>query len=413
MSTVVNRFIRYAKIDTQSDYFSQSCPSTQKQFDLARLVADELRSIGLEDISLDEKGYLMATLPANTDKETPVLGLIAHFDTSPDLTGTNVNPQIVTYQGGDLILDENNQVILSPKEFPDLEKYVGQTLITTDGTTLLGADDKAGIAEIVTAMEYLVNRPEIKRGKIRIGITPDEEIGRGPDHFDLEKFGADFAYTIDGGELGELQYENFNAAEAWLHIHGRSVHPGSARNKMVNSIWIAMEFANMLPAQMRPEYTDNYEGFFHIDIVQGGVDKTSLRLIIRDHNRDKFNEMKRILQQAVAFLNAKHGPETIELTITDQYYNMREKVEPVQYVINIARQAFEDRGIQPLIIPIRGGTDGARLSYRGLPTPNIFAGGHNFHGRYEYIPTASMDKAVEVIIRIVELTYERGMVKND
>lgn len=407
MERLIDRFIKYVKIDTKSDPHSTSCPSTEKQFNLARELTKELEDMGLKDVSMDENGYVMATLPSNTDKAIPKLGFIAHMDTSPDMSGENVNPQIVkAYDGGDIILNEEKNVILSPDDFPELKNYIGEDLITTDGTTLLGADNKAGVAEIMMAVEYLANNPQIKHGDIKIGFTPDEEIGRGADKFDVEKFDADIAYTVDGGEIGELEYENFNAAYAKIKVNGRNVHPGSAKNKMINSILIAMEFNSMLPLNQVPQYTEGYEGFFHLNNIGGNVEETTLDYIIRDHDKEKFEEKKQRIEKAVEYLNSSIGKGTIELEMKDQYYNMKEKIKPVMHIVETAKEAMEEVGVKPIIKAIRGGTDGARLSYMGLPCPNIFTGGHNFHGKFEYIPIASMEKAVEVIVKIVEL-YSR------
>ncbi|HOB34353.1 MAG TPA: peptidase T [Bacillota bacterium] len=404
MEKVVERFLRYVAIDTQSDPESSSFPSTAKQLDLARLLVRELEEIGMQDVTLDENGYVMATLPANVRQDIPTIGFIAHMDTSPDMSGKNVRPVLVeNYDGGDIVLNREKNIILSPADFPDLKNYAGETLITTDGTTLLGADNKAGIAEIITAMEYLLTHPEIEHGEIKVAFTPDEEIGRGADRFDVGKFNAAFAYTVDGGPLGELEYENFNAASARIRIQGRNVHPGSAKNKMVNSMLIAMELNSLLPPGERPEYTDGYEGFFHLTGINGDVEETRLQYIIRDHFRDLFEKKKQVLRAAADFLNLKYGSGTVELEITDTYYNMKEKIEPVLEIVDLAKRAMEEVGVTPLITPVRGGTDGARLSYMGLPCPNIFAGGHNYHGKYEYIPVSSMRKAVEVILKIIEL----------
>ncbi len=408
MKTVADRFLTYAKIDTQSDETSKTCPSTEKQLDLAKVLIKELEEFGLEDIDLDENGYIMATLPSNTNKDVPVLGFLAHMDTSPDMSGTNVRPKIVeNYDGSDLILDKQNNVVLSPKDFPELLEYTGQDIITTDGTTLLGADDKAGVAEIMSAMQYLNDHPEIRHGKIRVGFTVDEEIGRGADHFDVKKFGAKYAYTLDGGHVGELEYENFNAALAAVTVQGRNVHPGTAKNTMVNAMHLAMEFNELLPSDQRPEYTEGYEGFFHLIDFKGEVEETVFRYIIRDHDRDKYEVKKNLIRDCAEFMNKKYGSGRVKLEITDQYFNMREMVEPVKFIVDIAEQAMIDCDVDPIIKPIRGGTDGSRLSYMGLPCPNIFAGGHNFHGKYEYVPIPSMEKAVKVIVRIVELFAER------
>ncbi len=409
MENILDRFLRYAKIDTQSDENSQTTPSTEKQWNLARLLVDELQDLGLSDAYVDEYCYVYATLPSNiTDgRKVATIGFIAHMDTSPDFTAENVNPQVIeNYDGGDIVLNDEENIVLSPKDFPELKNYIGQTLITTDGKTLLGADDKAGIAEIMSALEYLVNHPEIKHGTIKVAFTPDEEIGRGTKYFDVKGFGADFAYTLDGGEIGELQFENFNAAEAKLTIHGRNVHPGTAKNQMINSQHVAMELVSLLPANERPEYTEGYEGFFHLISFTGSVEETRLHFIIRDHDRQKFEHKKAIMQKAVQFINEKYRRNIIDLQLRDQYYNMREKIEPVMYVIELAKQAMIQADVVPIIRPVRGGTDGAMLSYMGLPTPNIFTGGHNFHGRFEYIPLESMHKATEVVIGIIQLAAE-------
>ncbi|MBS4539072.1 peptidase T [Clostridium sp. D2Q-11] len=409
MNNVVERFIKYIKFDTQSDPTSETCPTTSKQLDFAKELYKELMEIGLKDVSLDQNGYLMANLPSNTDKDVPTIGFIAHMDTAPDMTGKNVNPQIVeNYDGKDIVLNKDKNIILSPKDFPEILDYKNMDLITTDGTTLLGADDKAGLAEIVTAMEYLINHPEIKHGEIKVGFTPDEEVGRGADKFDVAKFGADFAYTMDGGPIGELEYENFNAAEAIVHIQGRNVHPGSAKNKMINSIIIGTEFNLMLPENSKPEYTEKYEGFYHLISFEGSVENTKLHYIIRDHDKDKFENKKRIINDIVDFLNSKYGENTVSIEIKDQYYNMKEKIEPVMDIVYNAKKAMESIDIIPDIKPIRGGTDGSRLSYMGLPCPNIFTGGHNFHGKFEFIPIHSIKKAVELIVKIAELNVENN-----
>ncbi|MDP4209362.1 MAG: peptidase T [Bacteroidota bacterium] len=403
MEKLVERFIRYAKINTRSDDKSKSCPSTPGQTVLANMLANEMKMIGLQDILIDKNGYVMATLPGNISKEVPVIGFLAHLDTSPDYTAENVNPLLKKYTGKDILLNTKENIVLSPREFPMLNDYTGQTLITTDGTTLLGADDKAGIAEIITAMEYLINHPEIKHGPVRIAFTPDEEIGRGADKFDVEKFCAQFAYTVDGGALGELEYENFNAAKAKISIQGLNVHPGTAKNKMKNSMLIAMELNNMLPASAVPEHTDAYEGFFHLTEITGTVENTTVNYIIRDHDLTLFNKKKELMVKIVNFLNIKYGLNTVKLDMLDQYYNMKEKIEPIFHIVELAQQAIIESGIAPKVIPIRGGTDGSRLSYMGLPCPNLFAGGHNFHSRFEFIPVKSMEKAVEVIVKITEL----------
>lgn len=403
MEQIKERFLKYIQIDTQSDPESQTTPSTEKQWDLARLLARELEDIGLEEVSIDENAYIMATLPSNVAHEVPTIGFISHFDTSPDYSGSGVKPMIhENYQGQDLVLSEKDNIVLSPSYFDDLLLYKGQTLITTDGSTLLGADDKAGIAEIVTAMEHLVRHPEIKHGKIRVAFTPDEEIGRGAHKFDVEKFGADWAYTMDGSQVGELEYENFNAAGATVTIHGKIVHPGYAKGKMINSMLIASEFIQKLPAQEIPQETEGYEGFFHLQQMKGEVEETRLDYIIRDHDMDLFEARKKEMLRVVEELNAKHGENTVEVEIKDQYFNMREKVEPVMHIVDVAREGMKELGIEPIVKPIRGGTDGSQLSYMGLPCPNIFAGGHNFHGRYEYVPLESMIKATEVIVKIAE-----------
>ncbi|MGC1204129.1 MAG: peptidase T [Flavobacteriaceae bacterium] len=402
---ITNRFISYVTIDTESDPTSKTIPSTKKQWDLANKLAEELKTIGLQDVTIDKHAYIMATLPSNVDYYVPTIGFISHFDTSPDFTGAHVKPQIhENYLGGDILLNKEENVVLSPDYFEDLRLYIGQTLITTDGTTLLGADDKAGICEIVSAMEYLVNHPEIKHGKIRIGFTPDEEIGRGAHKFDVEKFGADWAYTMDGSQIGELEYENFNAASAIVKIKGKIVHPGYAKGKMVNSMYIATEFINSLPMMETPEHTEGYQGFFHLHDIEGNVDETTLQYIIRDHDKGHFEARKDMMQKLTNELNSQYDNEVITTEIKDQYFNMKEKIEPVMHIVDIAEEAMKQLGIKPLIKPIRGGTDGSQLSYMGLPCPNIFAGGHNFHGRYEYVPVESMIKATEVICKIAELT---------
>ncbi|WP_141503526.1 peptidase T [Paenibacillus luteus] len=404
---IMNRFIKYAQVETQSDDSSETCPSTPGQWVLARMLVEELASIGMQEITIDDNGYVMATLPANTDKNIPTIGFLAHIDTATDFTGTNVKPKIVeNYDGQDIILNEALNIILSPKEFPELTGYQGHTLITTDGTTLLGADDKAGIAEIMTAMAHLIRHPELKHGKIRVAFTPDEEIGRGPHKFDVAAFDAVYAYTMDGGPLGELQYESFNAAGALITCKGKNVHPGTAKGKMVNSAKIAMELHGRLPADEVPELTEGYEGFFHLTSIEGDVEQTQLRYLIRDHDGTKFQERKALLSSIVKDLQAKYGEHRIELEIKDQYFNMGEKIEPVKEVVDIAQQALENLGIKPLIQPIRGGTDGSQLSYMGLPTPNLFTGGENYHGRYEYVSVDNMEKAVNTILEIVKL-YEQ------
>lgn len=406
---LIQRFFSYITVDTQSDPESNTTPSTQKQWDLANKLVEELKRIGLQEVTIDQNSYIMATLPSNIDKEVPVIGFVSHFDTSPDFTGTNVKPQIIeNYDGKDIVLNAEKDIILAPDYFEDLLLYKGQTLITTDGTTLLGADDKAGICEIVTAMEYLINHPEIKHGKIRIGFTPDEEIGRGAHKFDVQKFGADWAYTVDGSQVGELEYENFNAAGAVVTIQGKIVHPGYAKGKMINSMYIATDFINSLPRLETPEHTEGREGFFHLTSIKGEVDKTILHYIIRDHDRDKFEARKKMMEDLTSELNKQFEGDLISIEIKNQYFNMREKIEPVMHIVDIAEEAMKNAGITPIIKPIRGGTDGSQLSFMGLPCPNIFAGGHNFHGRYEYIPVESMEKAVEVIVNIAQLTAEKA-----
>ena len=405
MQHIIDRFFSYVTIDTESDPNSETTPSTAKQWDLANKLVEELKAIGLSDVSIDENAYIMATLPSNVEHNVPTIGFISHFDTSPDFTGANVKPQIVkNYNGKDIVLNAEQDIILSPDYFEDLLMYKGQTLITTDGTTLLGADDKAGITEIVTAMEYLINHPEIKHGTIKVGFTPDEEIGRGAHKFDVKKFGADWAYTMDGSQVGELEYENFNAAGAKIIVKGKIVHPGYAKGKMINSMYYASEFINVLPRLETPEHTEGYEGFFHLHNMKGAVEETILEYIIRDHDKVKFEARKALMEKIVDDLNTKYESEVFKLEMKDQYFNMKEKVEPVMHIVDIAEEAMKAVGIEPLIKAIRGGTDGSQLSYMGLPCPNIFAGGHNFHGRYEYVPVESMQKAVEVIVKIAELT---------
>lgn len=401
--TVVDRFLKYATFATQSDEESGITPSTSGQRVFAEALVKELEALGLEEISLDDNSYLMATLPSNMeDKEVPTIGFISHLDTSPDMSGEGVKPRIVSYAGGDIVLNEAENIVLSPRMFPEMEQYIGQDLIVTDGTTLLGADDKAGVAAIISAVAYLKEHPEIKHGKIRIGFTPDEEIGAGADHFDVEKFGCEFAYTVDGGEIGELEYENFNAAAAKVVFSGRNVHPGTAKDKMVNASLLAVEFASMLPADQRPETTEGYEGFFHLTTMVGSVEQAVLQYIVRDHSRELFEQKKQLLEQITAQLNKKY-PGMVSLEMHDQYYNMREIVEPKKYIVDLASEAMEAVGVKPQIKPIRGGTDGARLSFMGLPCPNLFTGGHNFHGRYEYIPIPSLQKSMETVVKIAEL----------
>lgn len=409
MQHIIDRFISYVTVDTESDPNSNTTPSTAKQWDLANQLVEELKAIGMEDVTIDDNAYIMATLPSNVDHEVPTIGFISHFDTTPDFTGANVKPQIVeNYDGKDIVLNKELDIVLSPSYFKDLLQYKGQTIITTDGTTLLGADDKAGITEIVTAMEYLINNPEIKHGKIRVGFTPDEEIGRGAHKFDVEKFGADWAYTMDGSQIGELEYENFNAAGAKLVFSGKSVHPGYAKGKMINSMLLANKFISKLPKHETPQETKGYEGFFHVTGINGSIEETKVELIIRDHDRKKFEKRKKVVEKIAAKINKKFakqfGGPIVSCEIKDSYYNMREKVEPVIHIVQVAEKAMKELGIKPLIKPIRGGTDGCQLSYMGLPCPNIFAGGHNFHGKYEYVPVESMQKAVDVIVKIAELT---------
>ena len=405
---LINRFTRYVTIDTESDPTSDTTPSTKKQWDLANVLVKELKEIGMEEVTIDDHAYIMATLPSNLDIEVPTVGFISHFDTSPDFTGANVRPQIVkNYDGGEIILNEKEGIVLSPKDFDDLLFYKGKTLITTDGTSLLGADDKAGIAEIVSAMEYLIQHPEIKHGKIRVGFTPDEEIGRGAHKFDVQKFGADWAYTMDGSQIGELEYENFNAAGAVVTIQGKIVHPGYAKGKMINSMYLATDYINSLPRMETPEHTEGRQGFFHLHQIKGTVDRTILQYIIRDHDREHFEARKSMMQELANELNAQYGTDRISVEIKDQYFNMREKIEPVMHIVSIAEEAMKKAGVKPIIKPIRGGTDGSQLSFMGLPCPNIFAGGHNFHGRFEYVPVESMQKAIEVIVNIAQLVAKQ------
>ena len=403
MNSLVERFLKYVQIDTDSNPESNACPSSEIQWDLAKVIIEDLKALGMEDITLDENCYIMATLPANCDEDIPAIGFIAHMDTAPSYNGRGVKPRIVeNYNGEDIVLNSEENVVLSPKDFSHMRNYIGQDLIVTDGSSLLGADDKAGIVEIIEAIKYLKEHPEIKHGVIKVGFTPDEEIGRGADLFDVKKFDCKFAYTVDGGELGELEYENFNAASATVKIEGRDIHPGSAKNSMINSIMIAMELNAMLPCDQRPEYTENYEGFFLLDELTGTVENTKMEYIIRDHSMRKFNEKKIIIKDAVQYLAKKYKDAKIEIEVKDSYYNMREKIEPVMYIIDLAKKSMEELEIAPNIRPIRGGTDGARLSYRGLPCPNLFTGGHNFHGRFEYICIQSMEKARDLIVKIAE-----------
>lgn len=406
--TVIDRFLKYVTFDTQSDESTGVTPSTAKQMVFAQYLKTELEELGLEDISLDENGYLFAALPANVEREIPTIGFIAHMDTSPDMSGENVSPRIVEkYEGGDIVLSEADHIILSPSQFPELKDHVGEDLIVTDGHTLLGADDKAGIAEIVAAAAYLKAHPEIEHGKIRIGFNPDEEIGLGAHKFDVEKFGCKWAYTMDGGEVGELEFENFNAAAAKVHVKGRNVHPGYAKNKMINSMLVANEFVAMFPADETPATTDGYEGFFHLVGMEGEVESSTLSYIIRDHDREKFEARKSFIKVCADRLNEKYGADTVTVELKDQYYNMRQQVEPLMHIIDIAFAAMKEAGVEPKVKAIRGGTDGAQLSFKGLPCPNIFAGGLNFHGRYEFVPVQSIEKAMNVIVKIAELTAKR------
>ncbi len=406
--TLVERFLKYVSFDTQANEESGVTPSTPGQMVFAQYLKAELEALGLEEITLDENGYLFATLPANTDKPLPVIGFISHLDTSPDMTGKDVSPRIVkNYDGKDIVLCADDNVVLSPSQFPELLSHVGEDLIVTDGKTLLGADDKAGIAEIVSAMAYLKEHPEIKHGKIRIGFNPDEEIGLGAHKFDVEKFGCDWAYTMDGGEVGELEFENFNAASAKILFRGRNVHPGYAKNKMLNSLRVANRFIAMLPSREVPEHTEGYEGFYHLIGITGSVEQTTVSYIIRDHDRIRFEDRKKEMEQFVEKINAEYGPGTATLELHDQYYNMREQIEPVMHIIDIAFAAMKAAGVEPHVKAIRGGTDGAQLSFKGLPCPNIFAGGLNFHGRYEFVPVQSMEKAMNVIVRIAGMVADR------
>ena len=405
---LLERFISYVRIDTQSDPNNNITPSTEKQWNLARRLAEELREIGMEDVKIDSNSYVTATLPSNVSHDVPVIGFIAHFDTSPDFTGTDVKPQVIkNYDGKEIVLNQEKNVVLSPDYFEDLLQYKGQTIITTDGTTLLGADDKAGITEIVTAMEYLIKNPQISHGKIRVGFTPDEEIGRGAHLFDVEGFGADWAYTMDGSQIGELEYENFNAASAKVIVRGKSVHPGYAKNKLINSIYIAQDFINSLPRLETPEHTEGREGFFHLSNISGSVEETVLEYIIRDHDKNHFEARKRMMLDLAEELCEQYEEDCVAVSINDQYYNMKEKIEPMMHIVDLAQEAMEDLEIEPIIKPIRGGTDGSQLSFMGLPCPNIFAGGHNFHGKYEFVPLESMIKATRVIVRIAELASHK------
>lgn len=405
----MERLIRYAKVDTQSNEDSTTCPSTSGQLELANMLVEELKAIGMSEVTMDQNGYVMATLPANTEKNVATIGFLAHVDTATDFTGAGVNPQIVeNYDGNEIILNEELNVILSPQDYPNLKKYIGHTLITTDGTTLLGADNKAGIAEIMTALEYLLAHPEIEHGKVRVAFTPDEEIGRGPHKFDVKAFNAKYAYTMDGGPLGQLQYESFSAAYAKITFKGNNIHPGTAKGKMINSGKMAMEFNGKLPANEAPEYTEGYEGFYHLLSVNGDVEQTTLYYIIRDFDRDNFNQRKETIVNIVEELRGKYGQDKVILDMNDQYYNMREKIEPVMEIVDIAHEAMTNLGIEPVIEPVRGGTDGSQLSYMGLPTPNIFTGGENYHGKFEYISVDNMEKATKVMIEILRLFEEKA-----
>ena len=414
MQHIIDRFISYVTVDTESDPNSNTTPSSEKQWVLANQLVGELKAIGMTDVTIDENAYIMATLESNVTHSVPTIGFVSHFDTTPDFTGANVKPQIIrNYDGGDIVLNEAQNIVLSPNYFKDLLLYKGQTLITTDGTTLLGADDKAGITEIVTAMEFLIQNPEIKHGKIRVGFTPDEEIGRGAHKFDVAKFGAEWAYTMDGSQIGELEYENFNAAGAKITFKGKSVHPGYAIGKMINSMLIANDFINELPKNEIPQETIDYEGFYHVHHLTGSIEETVLELIIRDHSASEFQKRKERIQNIASKINEKFAVQFGEAIciaeIKDQYFNMKEKVEPVMHIVDIAEEAMKNLGIEPIIKPIRGGTDGSQLSYMGLPCPNIFAGGHNFHGKYEYVPVESIQKAIDVIVEIAQLTAKKAL----
>ncbi len=405
---ILNRFLKYISIDTQSDETSTAYPSSEKQRDLGRLLVEELMAMGLKDVNVDKYGYIMATLPSNVSHKVPVIGFLAHMDTSPDMSGANIKPQIIeNYQGNDIVLNKVTNLTMTTREFPELKDYVGQTIITTDGTTLLGADDKAGIAEIMTAMDYLIKHPEVKHGDIRVGFTHDEEVGHGVDFFDVKRFAADFAYTIDGGAIGELEYENFNAASAKITIQGRNIHPGYAKDKMINAMQVAMEINAMLPVNQRPEFTTGYDGFYHLMHMEGTVENAVIQYIVRDHDRAKFDTKKEFITSILQLINTRYGDTIATVEIKDQYFNMREMVEPHMHIVNTAIKAMEMADVKPQVMPIRGGTDGARLSYMGLPCPNVFAGGHNFHGKFEYVPLESMVKATEVIVNIAKLYAEK------
>ncbi|GAA0739717.1 peptidase T [Clostridium oceanicum] len=404
MNNLVERFLGYVTIDSQSDEESSTVPTTEKQLVFAKKLYEELKGLGLSDVSLDEKGYVTATLESNIEKDVPVIGFISHMDTSPDMSGKDVKPRIVeNYDGENITLNKEKNIIIDTKEFPEIKDYKGLDIIVTDGNTLLGADDKAGIAEIITAVEYLIKNPDIKHGTVKIGFTPDEEVGKGAEHFPVEKFGAKVAYTVDGGTIGELEYENFNAAKAKVTIEGRNVHPGSAKNKMINSINVSKEFMSMIPEKEVPEKTEGYEGFYHLVGIKGGVEQTELNYIIRDFDKENFENRKAFFKNIGDKINKDYGKDIVTVDISDQYYNMKEKVEKVKYVVDVAYEAMKEAGVEPNVVPIRGGTDGAMLSYMGLPTPNLFTGAHNFHGRYEYIPIQCMEKANKVILKIIEL----------
>ena len=404
---LVNRFLQYVSFDTQSDENSSTYPSTAKQLELAKYLVEELKTLGLKDAAVDQYGYVTATLPGNVEgKDVPVIGFLAHMDTSPEFPGANVKPRIIENYDGQSTIKLGAGRVLSPEEFPHMRNYVGKTLITTDGTTLLGADDKAGIAEIVTAVEYLLEHPEIKHGAIKVGFTPDEEVGRGVDYFDVKKFGADFAFTLDGGELGELSYETFNAAQAKVTIHGKSIHPGEAKNKMKNAILMAMDYISQMPPAEAPAHTEGYEGFYHVYHIEGGVDRADLTWIIRDHHRDRFEQRKTYMMEVATWMNEKYGDGTFEIDVKDQYYNLYEVLKDKPEIIELVKKAMKEAGIDPIIRPVRGGTDGSRLTFMGLPTPNLFTGGHNYHGPYEYIVVESMEKAVEVIINIATIAAQ-------
>lgn len=404
MISVKDRFLKYVSYDSQSDPNGKGNPSSAKQLELGRALVEEMQKMGIADAAIDKNGYVSGTIPSNLGRKAPVLGFIAHMDTSPDISGANVHPRVVeNYDGGDIVLNAQRNIVMRPEEFESLRSYVGQDLIVTDGTTLLGADDKAGVAEILTMAQTLLENPQILHGEIKLGFTPDEEVGRGADLFDVAAFGADFAYTVDGGAIGELEYENFNAASAQVEIHGMNIHPGSAKNKMRNSILLGMEFHAMLPAFENPAYTEGYEGFSHLNEMQGSVELTKLSYIIRDHDKERFEEKKKRFEKIADYLNEKYGAGTVEITLKDSYYNMREQILPHFWLIEQAKEEMEKLDIAPLIVPIRGGTDGARLSFMGLPCPNLFTGGHNMHGRYEYIPVQSMEKAVQLLVALAQL----------